>query len=199
MTEASDKLAMALRKIDEYNRLDPKTDEVGGVIFPHELVYSKRLTDWILKLKPNASEALKVAARGQHIGRWTIPREEYPMDRGGYLRWREALKQFHAKTVSDILKDCGYDETFIARVQSLILKKNLKEDSEVQALEDGLCLVFLETQFADLKNKTPDDKMKEIVRKTWKKMSELGRSAALRLHLSEDAKKFLQESLADAS
>ncbi len=194
----SGKLELVLRKIDEYNGRDPNLDDVNGAVGPRELTYSRRLTDWVAKLRPDASEALRIAARGQHIGRWTIPRERYPMDRGGYLRWREALKQFHAKTVGEILQEAGYDAAFIARVQGMILKKNFKEDPEGQALEDGLCLVFLEKQFEDLKNRTPDEKMKEIVRKTWKKMSVQGRDMALGLPLPAEAKQFLKEALAGA-
>lgn len=194
----SDRYGLVLRKIDEYNGRDPNSETVDGVLFPRELVYSKSLTDWVLKLKPDASEALRIAARGQHIGRWTIPRDQFEMDRGGYLRWREALKQFHAKTVGEILQEAGYDAAFVERVRSMILKKNFKEDPEVQALEDGLCLVFLEKQFAELKSKTPDEKMKEIVRKTWRKMSGLGQALALKLPLSPEAKQFLKVALAGA-
>lgn len=176
-----------IKKIDDFNHKDPHKKE---------LVYSERLTEWVLKLKPDASEALRLAARAQHIGRWTVPRENYPMDRGGYLRWRETLKTFHARTAADILRETGYETRVIDRVHNLILKKNLKEDPETQALEDGLCLLFLESQLAELRHKTPDDKMKEIIRKTWKKMSAAGQKHALALPLPEDAKRLLQQALA---
>jgi hypothetical protein len=194
----TERLKKALDKIDQFNSRDPNHDMVDGISFPRELLYSKRLNDWVLRLNPEASEALRVAARGQHIGRWTIPRGQYEMDRGGYLRWREALKSFHAKTVGAILVEAGYEQDFIQRVQSLILKKNIKQDPEAQTLEDALCLVFLETQFNDLRDKTPDPKMKDIVRKTWKKMGAQGQEAALKLNLSDDVKQFLKETLSGA-
>ena len=128
----------ALKEIDRFNSQDPRQEIVDGVAHPQELTYSKSLTEWVLKLDPQASEALRIAARGQHIGRWTVPRAEYPADRSGYLRWREDLKSSHAGKVAGILRDVGYEEDFIQRVTSLMLKNNIKEDTDAQTLEDAL-------------------------------------------------------------
>src|ERR1700754_5091650 len=91
-----------LQSIDDYNRQDPHHETVEGTAQPREWVYSRRLSEWVGRLAPAASEPLRIAARGQHVGRWTIPRDSYPMDRGGYLRWREDLKKFHARTVGEM-------------------------------------------------------------------------------------------------
>lgn len=179
----ADNIREALNRIDKFNGQDPHQEELDGIAFPRELVYSKRLTQWVLKLNPQASDALRVAARGQHIGRWTLLRENYPEGRGGYLRWREDLKKFHAQTVADILLGLGHETSFVERVKFLIMKKNLREDPDTQTLEDALCLVFLEFQLADMKKKTSDDKLRDILRKTWAKMSEAGRAHALALPL----------------
>ena len=176
MTE-NNRLKEVLAKIDAYNSTDP---------LEREKPYSEQLTGWVLKLVPDASEALRIAARGQHIGRWTLPRESYPMDRSGYLRWREELKRFHAKAVGEIMRQVGYDPTLIERAQSIILKKNLATDPEAQAIEDALCLVFLETQFEELQSKTPEDKMILIIQKTWKKMSPAARDFALHISMPEE-------------
>ena len=181
----------ALKEIDRFNSQDPRQKIDDGIAHPQELIYSKSLTEWVLKLDPQASEALRVAARGQHIGRWTIPRSEYPDGRSGYLRWREELKAFHVEKIGGILRDIGYEEDFIERVASLMSKNNMKEDPDAQTLEDGLCLVFFETQFMDLVEKTPADKMKIVVRKTWKKMGPKGREIALKLKLPFEVKRFL--------
>jgi hypothetical protein len=191
----SDRLAAALRALDDFNARDPRRDALDGKEWPFEVAYAERLSRWVLRLAPGASEALRAAARGQHAGRWTVPRESYPEGRGGYLRWREDLKKLHAKTTGEILAAAGYEPAFVERVRSLILKKNIKTDPEAQVLEDALCLVFLETQFAGLKGKTPDDKMRDIVRKTWAKMGDAGRAAALALPLAAPLKDFLKETL----
>jgi hypothetical protein len=191
-TEAFEK---ALKEIDRFNSQDPRQRVVDGIAHPQELAYSKLLTEWVLKLDPNASEALRIAACGQHISRWMVPRAEYPADRSGYLRWREDLKAFHAEKVGGILRDVGYEEEFIQRVQSLVLKKNIKKDTVAQTLEDALCLVFFETQFMTLMKKTPVDKMKILVRKTWKKMGAKGRDMALQMNLPLEEKHFLESAL----
>ena len=189
-----DKFNEVLSKIDALNAQDPNQDISGGKAWPRELLYSQRLTDWVLKLSPNASEELRIAARGQHVCRWKVPREQYEMNRQGYLRWREGLKKFHAETVAGLMKHAGYEEANIQRVKTLILKKDLKNDAETQTLEDWLCLVFLETQFADLIAKTPADKMVVIVQKTWQKMSAAGKAAALTLAMGQAEKDMLVKS-----
>ncbi len=185
------RLDAVLQKIDELNRQDPNTEVVGGAPQPHELVYSQRMTEWVLRLNPNASEALRIAARGQHIQRWTIPRDRYPMNRQGYLRWREVLKAFHIETVQGLMREVKYDEGLCARVGLIMSKKALADDPDTHTLEDALCLVFLETQFDELRRKTPDDKMRVIVQKTWQKLSPQGRAAALALPLSADDQRWL--------
>lgn len=181
-----DRLEKVLAAIDDFNRRDPSG---------RELPYSEKLTEWVLKLNPQASEALRIAARGQHTGRWTVPRSSYPMNRGGYLRWREDLKRFHAKTVGEFMTRAGYSPAEVEEVQQIILKKNLQANPDAQTIEDALCLVFLETQFEELAAKTPRDKMLEIVRKTWKKMSEPGRQAALAMNLPAHHKKLIEDAL----
>jgi len=192
---SSEQLRKVLDDIDTYNKADPRQDDLDGVPRPLEQAYSERMTRWVLKLNPQASEALRIAARGQHIGRWTVPRETYPMNRGGYLRWREDLKRFHASTVTELMRKAGYSESDCERVRVMILKKNIQGDADTQTLEDALCLIFLERQFEDLKQKTPDEKMIEIVRKTWRKMSDVGKAAALSLPLPEEHTAVIQAAL----
>lgn len=184
-----------IERIDQLNSQDPNHEVVEGVAHPRELVYSKRLTDWVLRLNPTASEALRIAARGQHLCRWTIPRDRYERNRQGYLRWREVLKKFHADTVAALMREAGYPEDAMQRVRALILKKQFETDTEAQTLEDALCLVFLETQLRELCEKTTTDKMQDIIRKTWRKMSPRGRTAALQLPLGDAEKAVLSQAL----
>ena len=151
----------------------------------------------VTKLAGEPSEALLLAARAHHIRRWEVPRSSYPEGRGGYLRWRIGLHDFHANIAAEILRDAGYDAATIERVIFLIHKKNLSSDSEVQTLEDALCLVFLETQFDELAGRLAEPKMNEIIRKTWRKMSPAGQERAVTL-VSPGQLAVLQAALADA-
>jgi hypothetical protein len=185
----------AIKRFDEENSRDPNTQLVNGTPHPREWIYAQWLTDWVLKLCPEASEELRLAARCQHLCRWVIPRDSYPMTRPGYLKWREDLKHFHARRAGEILAEVGYPEDVIHRVQDLNLKKNFLNDAEGRVLEDALCLVFLERQLADLAAKTDDDKMITALQKSWKKMSPAAHAEALKLNYSPHEKDLIERAL----
>jgi hypothetical protein len=185
----------AIRRIDQENSADPHSFVVDGKPVPYELFYSQRLTDWVLRLRSNASPALLLAARCQHICRWTIPRDTYPKTRTGYLKWRTDLKRFHAQKSGQILAESGCAPALIARVQELNLKKDLGHDEELQVLEDALCLMTLQYQLTDLMEKTDSEKIPGILEKTWKKMSAQARAEALRLPYTDAQRNLLTQVL----
>jgi hypothetical protein len=185
----------ALHRFDGENARDPNQEIAGGISQPRELLYAQRLSGWVLRLCPDASEALRLAARCQHICRWEISRASYPMTRAGYLKWRADLKKFHAQKAGEILREAGYDETIIRRVQDLNLKKNFPDDPETRVLEDALCLVFLQFQFADLAAKTAEDKTINALQKSWQKMTGAARAEALKLDYGPREKPLLESAL----
>ena len=176
-----ERFAAALARFDAENFQDPNRVEHNGQQSPRELVYAQWLTDWVLRLAPNASEALRLAARCAHLRRWAIARESYPATRAGYLRWRDDLKKYHAQLAADLLRRTGYPEEIIARVQRLVSKAGFPQDPESRTLEDALCLVFLEHQFSDLARKSTDEQMINAIRKTWQKMTPAAREIAFKL------------------
>lgn len=193
----NERVERAMSLIDAANAADPNI--AAGGDRPKELVYSEQMTRWLEALAPNASAALRLAVRAQHIRRWEIPRDRYPLDRIGYLKWRTDLKHFHAKLAGEILGKAGYDDITIARVQALIRKDRLKQDDEAQTLEDVACLVFLENYFADFAKQHDAEKVVDIVRKTWKKMSPNGHAMALRLDMPKDARALVEKALASGA
>ena len=185
----------ALRRFDGENARDPNIETADGLAQPRELLYARRLTDWVLRLCPNASEELRLAARCQHICRWEIPRSSYPMTRAGYLQWRATLKKFHAQKAGEILRELGYREDVIRRVQDLNLKKNFPDDPDGRVLEDALCLVFIQFQFAGLAAKTAEDKTINALQKSWQKMTDAARAEALKLNHGPREKALLERAL----
>lgn len=181
--------------IDAENAQDPNQEIDQLKSFPKELLYSNRMYSKLMDFYPKASEAIQIAAKAQHICRWKITRESYPMDRVGYLKWREDLKKFHAKTTAKILERAGYDTVFIARVSFLIEKKLLKKDAETQLLEDVICLVFLAYYLDPFVQKHDREKMKNIIHKTWNKMSEKGHEEALKIKYSNSNLELIKEAL----
>jgi hypothetical protein len=179
-TDAS-RFARAVESIDAVHREDPTHTPFEGRSYPAEWLYARRMADWLARLEPQASEALRLAVRCQHIRRWAIPRASFPMTRPGYLQWRSTLARFHAEQAGEILRGVGYDDATIARVQSLVRKERLASDPEAQTLEDAACLVFLEGEFVDFARRHDAQKVEGILRKTWRKMSEKGRAEAMKL------------------
>jgi len=176
----------AISQFDAANAQDPR-----GV----EVPYAQRLSAWVERLCPDASEALRLAARAQHICRWFISRETYPAGRAGYLQWREDLKKFHAEKAGEIMRGIGYDAATIGRVQHLICKRNFPRDEEGRVLEDALCLLFLETQFVETVEKTGEEKMLGILQKTWRKMTPAAQQIALTIPMSESCRALVERAL----
>lgn len=186
---------LAIKKIDEVNSRDPNRETVEGKNVPKELIYARRMTEWLEKLEPDASEALRLAVRCQHIERWAIPRDEYPMTRPGYLKWRNDLKRYHADRAGEILRDTGYSDELIEKVQRLVMKKGLKTDPEAQTLEDVACLVFLSHYFEEFSKNHSEEKLLRIIKKTWRKMSDQGREEALKIDLSDSTRSLMEKAL----
>jgi len=178
--QPTEKFVRAIAAIDAVHAEDPEKDASGGA---RELVYAQRMSAWLGRLAPQASDALRLAVRCQHLRRWAIPRAGFPEGKVGYLSWRKQELLAHAALAGELLALAGYGAGTVQRVQSLIKKERIKHDAEAQALEDVTCLVFLEYEFAPFAAKHPDDKVIDILRKTWPKMSPLGQREALGLQL----------------
>ena len=184
MSADRERFERACARFDAANAEDPNRESADGRERPKELLYAQRMSAMLERFAPHASEPLRLAARCQHIQRWKIPRAEYTMDRIGYLQWRKRAQKFHAELAGGILRDVGYDEATIARVGSLLKKEDLKADADVQALEDVIDLVFLESYlagFVTAHGEYDAAKFGDILLKTAKKMSARGRAAALAL------------------
>jgi hypothetical protein len=190
-----DKIDKAFALFDEYNKRSPEHIIWDGEDFPIEYFYSLKLYKWVQKLEPHASESLLLASRSQHIGRWEIPRNSYPEGRVGYLKWRQELSRFHAAKATALMAEAGYDRAEQDKVKEIILKQKLKLNPDVQTIENALCLVFLEFQFDDLISRQSEEKMIDILRKTWAKMSEPGQTMALTLNYSPAGKALLEKAL----
>ena len=181
----SDRFAKVIAAIDAANAADPNLVEDGGERVPAALLYGQRMSLQLLWFVPDASEHLRIAARGQHIERWRVPRADFPEGRAGYLAWRREAARFHARRVGEIMGACGYDAADCARVGRLLRKEGLREDPEVQALEDVACLVFLRHYLTDFAKGRDPAQLRRIVARTARKMSPAARTAAAGLDLPE--------------
>lgn len=182
MTEQQTVYEKAVALIDAANSEDPNQEDVDGKTWPKELLYSHRMSDMLQRFAPEADDAMKLAIRAQHIQRWKTPRDSYPMDRIGYLQWRKGLYKFHAQTAAELMQQAGYSDAEIDRVREAVAKKGLKTNPDTQLLEDVTDLVFLEhymLEFAGKHGEYSEEKWLDIIRKTWKKMSDQAHEFAL--------------------
>lgn len=181
----SEQYSKAIQDFDTYNSSDPNKEEFEGRIYPKELLYAIRMTEQLDKFAPTSPEEIRLAVRCQHIGRWEIPRNSYPMDKKGYLQWRNTLKFHHAKVAGAILEGCGYESELIEKVKFLLLKKELTKNGGTQLVEDVICLVFVHYYLEEFASRHDDDKVIDILKKTMKKMSPRAIAAVGNLPLSE--------------
>ena len=190
------RLGNVLAAIDEANARDPMPADADGKTLPRALLYGRRMSAALAEFAPDAPEVLRIAVRAQHIERWIIPRASYPEGRIAYLKWRKDLQQHHAKSCGELMRLVGYGEEDIAKVGALLRKEDLKYDSLTQTLEDVICLVFLQYEAPDFIALHDDDKVRDILVKTARKMSPAGLAAAGKLGLEHRLAKLLAQALA---
>lgn len=183
---------------DAANAQDPNIEQWEGAPIAKELLYAQRMSKTLLAFAPDASYALQLAARAQHIERWTSPRSNYPEGRTGYKQWRSELLLYHARRAGELMAQAGAQAEDIARVQYLIQKRSMARDPETQCLEDVICLVFIEHYLAEFAAKSGYDEAKliDIIQKTWVKMSPRGQAAALKLPLDSHVAAVIGRALA---
>lgn len=169
--------------IDAAHAADPNRAADGR---PAELVYAERMEAWVARLVPGATPLLRLAARCQHLERWSVPRATFPEGKAGYHAWRKSLYTRQAGRAKDLLLQAGIAAHETDEAHAWVSKTGLKTNAGTQALEDAACLVFLENEigaFAAQHADYPREKFIDILRKTWRKMSPAAQQAALALDL----------------
>jgi tRNAThr (cytosine32-N3)-methyltransferase len=178
-----DAYARARELIDAAHAADPNRAADGS---PAELAYADRMEQWVARVAPGADPILRLAARCQHLERWSVPRASFPMDRQGYLAWRRLLYGKQSARALELLLAAGVPAAEADSAAAWVSKKGLKTDAGTQALEDAAVLVFLESEigaFAAQHAEYTREKFVDILRKTWRKMSPRAQGLALGLEL----------------
>lgn len=184
----------AVERFNEYNRQDPNLFVWDGASYPQEYFFALKRHEWLLKLDPQAGEALRLAAYAQHLGRWELPRASYPQGRIAYLQWRKDLSHLHAQKALQILAELGYSRAMQEAVEQIILKKGIKQQADVQKMENVLCLVFLQYQYEDFYLRY-SEKIVDILLKSLKKMDGSGHALALTIDFSAQGLSYVQQAI----
>jgi tRNAThr (cytosine32-N3)-methyltransferase len=193
-----DAYARARELIDAAHAADPKRAVDGRAA---ELVYAERMETWAVRAAAAPSPLLRLAARCQHLERWSVPRTSFPEGKAGYLKWRQSLYVKQADRAKELLLQAGVPAAEADEVRTWVSKTALKTNAGTQALEDAACLVFLENEIGDFAAQHADyprEKFVEILRKTWKKMSPRGQELALGLDLPPAIAALVREALGAA-
>ena len=202
MSQQQQAFDKAITLIDKANSEDTNEEVVDAKGWPKELLYSHRMSDMLERYIPDADYASRLAVRAQHIQRWKSPRSDYPMNRKGYHQWRTGLYKFHAETAAALLRQAGCDPETVERVQQAVGKRALKSNKDTQLVEDVAGLVFIEhymQQFADKHPEYDEAKWIDIIRKTWRKMSEQAHEFSLSggIRLPEPLIPLIRKAVAD--
>jgi len=181
--------------IDDINKQDPNCTILNNESHAKELLYGQLMSQCLASYWPDANELLQIAVRAQHIKRWHLKRDEFPLGKTGYLNWRKELGRFHAQTTKQLMLKIGYNEADAEKTACIIRKEKLKKNTDSQTLEDVACLVFLQYYFDEFAAKHNEEKIIRIVQLTWKKMSEQGHNIALSLTLPSHLAKLVNKAL----
>ena len=195
MCGLNDRYGGAVSAIDAANAIDPTHVVVRGTDQPLALVHGQLAAEWVQTLHPDAPDEWLLAARAHHLRRWELPRSDYPAGKAGYLRWKRDQRQRHGREVAVLLADVGFEAEFVERVQALVRRDHLATDPGSQAVEDAACLVFIETQLADVSTKLDRDHLIDVIRKTAKKMSPAALDAVGSIPLDAAERRLLADAL----
>lgn len=187
-----------MARIDALHAEDPRPSKADPAV-PFELQYARTCSFFLSRLTAEegdeADEEVRIACRAQHLRRWRIPRQDYPMTRPGYLSWRTRLKSMAAEDVAGIMRAEGVEDERVDRVVKMIKKVGIKTDPDVQRLEDVACCTFLQDHFDAFRASNEEDKVVSVVRKTWPKMSEAGHRVALTIDMTPACQAVIQRAL----
>lgn len=198
MPPGDDRYRAAIAAIDAANAGDPFTLEHDGESRPKEQLHAELMTEWVQRLRPDADEALLLAARAHHVKRWLIPRSEFPPGRRPYLRWRQALHAVHAALAASLLEPLGYSRAELRRIEALIAKQpDRARDADAQVLEDALSLVFFQTQLDATLPGLDEAQARRVLGRTWRKMSAAGQDAVRGLPLSDAGRAAVRAAIPD--
>ena len=182
--QRADRLVEALARIDLENGFDRSTIRYDAVEMPLALAEGRCAYEWLLRLRPDAGDELRIAVRGHHLRRWEIPRNAFDRTRSGYHAWRTALYEFHAEAVANVMTATGYPPESMQYARRLLRKQDIKKDSDAQALEDAVSLAFLELRLEDFVAQVDEEQLLRAIRRTWHKMSSAGHDLALTMRLT---------------
>jgi len=107
-----------------------------------DLLHAKNTLEWLLKLKPDADEALKIAALGHDIERAIEHRKVKRKDYRSYDGFKEAHALNSAGILEEIMKECNVRRELIDDICFLVSHHETGGTRRVDVLRDADSISF---------------------------------------------------------
>ena len=111
---------------------------------PEDITHSKNTLNWVLKLKPDADEALKVAALGHDIDRAIDERKIKRDDYTNYDEFKQAHALNSAKILTQMMNECNISKKLIDNVFFLVQHHETGGDGRTDVLKDADIISFFD-------------------------------------------------------
>jgi len=143
---------------------------------PEDLIHSQNTREWVLKLYPEADQALQIAALGHDIERSIEERKIQRANFPDYDEFKKAHSQNSAIILQEILLKYNVDKDFIDRVDYLVLLHEIGGTPEADILKDADSISFFEVNLPFYFQRNSD--RETVFRMKWgyKKLSKTARS-----------------------
>ena len=109
---------------------------------PEDPVHSKNTQEWLLKLKPDADESLKIAALGHDIERAIEEQKVRCKDYMSYDEFKKAHALNSAKILKEIMTRCNVKKELVDDVFFLVSRHETGGDRRVDVLRDADSISF---------------------------------------------------------
>lgn len=185
----------AIIAIEQIHSKDITQEQHNGSLIPAEFLYGKRMLKTLELVSPESSYAMKLAVQCQHLQRWGVPRSSYTYDRRGYHEWRREVMKYQLEQTINLLSSISIDEIDIKWIAQVINAQENKADSNGLIIMDTACLVFLKWYMEPFAKKHESEKVLDILKKTFRKMSTDAQNLISKLDLPESSLQVLNQAI----
>ena len=112
--------------------------------FPEEPFHSVNTLEWVLRLKPDADEALQIAALGHDIERSDEGRRVHAAGYDTYEQFKEAHALNSAQILSELMEETGIDQHLTDDVARLVAHHEFGGNERENVLKNADTLSFFQ-------------------------------------------------------
>jgi hypothetical protein len=124
--------------MDEIDCVKKKIEEIiEKSSVPEDPLHSKNTLEWLLRLKPDADEALKVAALGHDIERAIEERKVKREDFSSFDEFKKAHALNSARIMAEIMAECTIGKKLADDIFSLVAHHETGGDEMAEVLKEA--------------------------------------------------------------